>query len=168
MPAETVDELPISRSGLAVRETTARRAGELVLESFRTEVEVSINEPGQRGHRRLSGLRKADPRLRGRRIPRFRHPVRGIRTHFRYMVNLVGVDHVGIGTDTTVVDRVAFHRVLLGRGPDQLPAPYLNGLEYPADGKNIVRGLIRRGHSDEDVLKIVGGNASDYFRRAIG
>jgi membrane dipeptidase len=75
---------------------------------------------------------------------------------------------VGIGTDSTVGDHVAFHRVLLGRGPDQLPAPYLNGLESPADGKNIVRGLIRRGHSDEDVLKIVGGNALDYFRRVIG
>ncbi len=88
--------------------------------------------------------------------------------HYDYMVNLVGVDHVGIGTDSTVGDHVAFHRVLLGRGPDQLPAPYLNGLESPADGKNIVRGLIRRGHSDEDVLKIVGGNALDYFRRVIG
>ena len=41
--------------------------------------------------------------------------------HYDYMVNLVGVDHVGIGTDTTVGDHVAFHRVLLGRGPDQLP-----------------------------------------------
>ena len=48
-----------------------------------------------------------------------------------------------------------------------LPAPYLNGLESPADGKNIVRGLIRRGHSEEDVLKIIGGNALDYFRRVM-
>ena len=88
--------------------------------------------------------------------------------HYDYMVNLVGVDHVGIGTDTTVGDHVGFHRVVMGRTPDQLPAPYLNGLESPADGKNIVRGLIRRGHSDEDVLKIVGGNALDYFRRVMG
>ena len=29
--------------------------------------------------------------------------------HYDYMVNLVGVDHVGIGTDTTVGDHVAFH-----------------------------------------------------------
>ena len=87
--------------------------------------------------------------------------------HYDYMVNLVGVDHVGIGTDTTVGDHVGFHRVLLGRTPDMLPAPYLNGLESPADGKNIVRGLIRRGHSDEDVLKIIGGNALDYFRRVM-
>ena len=45
MSTETVDELPISRSGrsaLSVCETAARRAGELVLERFRTEVEVSL------------------------------------------------------------------------------------------------------------------------------
>ena len=45
MPAEPVDELPISRSGksaLAVCETAARRAGELVVERFRTDVEVSL------------------------------------------------------------------------------------------------------------------------------
>ena len=72
--------------------------------------------------------------------------------HYDYMANLVGVDHVGIGTDTTVGDHVAFHRVVMGRdGPDQLPAPYLNGLESPADGGNITRGLIRRGYSDEDI-----------------
>ena len=88
--------------------------------------------------------------------------------HYDYMVQLLGVDHVGIGTDTTVGDHVGFHRVVMGRTPEELPAPYLNGLESPADGKNIVRGLIRRGHSDEDVLKIVGGNALDYFRRVMG
>jgi membrane dipeptidase len=86
--------------------------------------------------------------------------------HYDYMVRLVGVDHVGIGTDTNIGDHVAFHRVMLGRdGPGQLPAPYLDGLESPADGKNIIRGLIRRGYSDEDVKKLTGGNALAFFRR---
>ena len=49
-----------------------------------------------------------------------------------------------------------------------LPAPYLNGLESPADGKNIIRGLIARGYSDEDVKKIAGGNALAFFRRVTG
>ena len=89
--------------------------------------------------------------------------------HYDYMVQLVGVDHVGIGSDMTIGDHVAFHRVMMGRdGPDQLPAPYLNGLESPADGHNIVRGLIRRGYPDADVQKIIGGNALSYFRRVIG
>lgn len=88
--------------------------------------------------------------------------------HYDYMVKLVGVDHVGIGTDTNVGDHVAFHRVMLGRDrPGQLPAPYLDGLESPADGKNIIRGLVRRGYSDEDVRKIIGGNAMAFFRRVI-
>ena len=88
--------------------------------------------------------------------------------HYDYMVRLVGIDHVAIGTDTTIGDHVAFHRVMMGRdGPDQLPAPYLNGLESPADGKNIVRGLIRRGYTDEQVQKIIGRNAVDFFRRVI-
>ena len=87
--------------------------------------------------------------------------------HYDYMVNLVGVDHVGIGTDTNIGDHVAFHRVMLGRDASQLPAPYLNGLESPADGKNIIRGLIRRGYSDIDVKKLVGGNALEFFRRVV-
>ena len=88
--------------------------------------------------------------------------------HYDYMAQLVGIDHVGIGTDTTIGDHVAFHRHMMGRdGPDQLPAPYLNGLESPADGKNIVRGLIRRGYTDEQVQKIIGGNALEFFRRVI-
>jgi membrane dipeptidase len=87
--------------------------------------------------------------------------------HYDYMVKLVGVDHVGIGTDTSVGDHVAFHRVVLGRTPEQLPAPYLDGLESPADGKNIVRGLIRRGYSDTDIGKIAGGNALAFFRRVM-
>jgi len=87
--------------------------------------------------------------------------------HYDYMVNLVGVDHVGIGTDTNIGDHVAFHRVMLGRDASQLPAPYLNGLESPADGKNIIRGLIRRGYSDIDVKKLVGGNALEFFRRVM-
>ena len=86
--------------------------------------------------------------------------------HYDYMVNLVGIDHVAIGTDTTIGDHVAFHRQVMGRdAPAEFPAPYLNGLESPADGQNIVRGLIRRGHSDEYVSKIIGGNALALFRR---
>jgi membrane dipeptidase len=89
--------------------------------------------------------------------------------HYDYFVELVGIDHVGIGTDTQVGDHVGFHRVLLGRNaPDRLPAPYLDGLESPADGSNIIRGLIVRGYDDSSIRKIAGGNALDFFRRTIG
>jgi membrane dipeptidase len=89
--------------------------------------------------------------------------------HYDYFVKLVGIDHVGIGTDTQVGDHVGFHRVMLGRNaPDSLPAPYLDGLESPADGPNIVRGLIARGYEDAAIRKIAGQNALDFFRRTMG
>ncbi len=89
--------------------------------------------------------------------------------HYDYFVKLVGIEHVGIGTDTQVGDHVGFHRVLLGRdAPDALPAPYLDGLESPADGSNIIRGLIARGYEDAAIRKIAGQNAMDFFRHTIG
>jgi microsomal dipeptidase-like Zn-dependent dipeptidase len=52
--------------------------------------------------------------------------------HYDYLVRRLGVDHVGVGTDTLIGDHVAFHRVMLGRdAPDDLPAAYLNGLGVP-------------------------------------
>jgi membrane dipeptidase len=89
--------------------------------------------------------------------------------HYDYFVKLAGIDHVGIGTDTQVGDHVGFHRVMLGRdAPDSLPAAYLDGLESPADGSNIIRGLIARGYEDGAIRKIAGQNALDFFRRTIG
>ena len=90
--------------------------------------------------------------------------------HYDYLVKLVGVDHVGIGTDTMIGDHVGFHKAALYRGVAgrQFPAPYLDGLESPADGKNIIRGLIARGHDDEAIRKIAGQNALDLIRRVVG
>ncbi len=91
--------------------------------------------------------------------------------HYDYLVKLVGVDHVGIGTDTLVGDHVGFHKLGAARRgglPGDFPAPYLDGLESPADGTNIIRGLIARGHSDAAIAKIAGANAIDLLRRTIG
>jgi membrane dipeptidase len=98
-----------------------------------------------------------------------RQDINCVLDHYDYFVKLVGIDHVGIGTDTQIGDHVGFHKVLLGRNaPDSLPAPYLDGLESPADGSNIIRGLIARGYDDAAIRKIAGQNALDFLRRTIG
>ena len=51
--------------------------------------------------------------------------------HYDYMVKLVGVDHVAIGTDTLIGDHVAFHKKMLGKLMTNVPAPYLNGSGVP-------------------------------------
>ena len=55
-----------------------------------------------------------------------------------------------------------------------LTASSVTKLEKPrgsissADGTNIIRGLIARGYSDDDIRKIAGLNALDFFKRTIG
>lgn len=58
-----------------------------------------------------------------------------------YAVQLVGIDHVGIGSDFDGVS---------GNLPDTL--------RTVADYPNLVAGLQARGHSDADIRKILGGN----------
>ena len=72
--------------------------------------------------------------------------------HYDYMVKLLGIDHVAIGTDSSI---------------DVRTSGFVRGVDPPAEGKNIIRGLITRGYSDADILKITGGNALTFFRRVM-
>lgn len=58
-----------------------------------------------------------------------------------YAVKLIGVDHVGIGSDFDGVS-------------GNLPVELRSVADYP----NLVAGLQARGHSDADIRKILGGN----------
>jgi membrane dipeptidase len=98
-----------------------------------------------------------------------RQDINCVLDHYDYLVHLLGEDHIGIGTDSVVGDHVGFTRALfLPPDAPPPPAPYLNGLESPADGFNIVRGLIARGYSDATIRKIAGENALSLLRRVIG
>ena len=87
--------------------------------------------------------------------------------HFEYAVRLLGIKHVGFGPDTMFGDPVGLHRAyaaqlsvtkVLGNKAFQ-PVAYVDGLENPADLPNIVRWLVQHGYSDEDIAKVMGGNA---------
>lgn len=88
-----------------------------------------------------------------------------------YAVNLMGIDHVGIGTDfvigTTAAmvfdsgdwgeDRGRLKDVHLTREiwPPQLTH---EGFEDESKFPNVTRGLVSRGYKDDEIAKIVGGN----------
>ncbi|HEX5788895.1 MAG TPA: dipeptidase [Woeseiaceae bacterium] len=61
--------------------------------------------------------------------------------HFDHVVRLVGVDHLGIGSDYDGVG-------------DSLP----RGLEDVSAYPNLVRGLLERGYGEPDIAKILGEN----------
>ncbi len=68
--------------------------------------------------------------------------------HIDHVVRLIGVDHVGIGTDFDGGGGLADCRDVTGM-------------------KNITLELVRRGYSEKDIVKIWGGNLMRVFRRVI-
>jgi membrane dipeptidase len=75
----------------------------------------------------------------GSLLPRMEDMVR----HIDYVKELVGVDHVGIGSDL--------------RGMSRYTEPFGSEANFRA----IAAALLKRGYSDEEVGKIMGGN---FFR----
>ncbi|MCB1582224.1 MAG: dipeptidase [Xanthomonadales bacterium] len=61
--------------------------------------------------------------------------------HFDHVVQLVGIDHVGIGSDYDGVG-------------DSLPTGLKDVSTYP----NLIEGLLNRGYSEADIEKILSGN----------
>jgi membrane dipeptidase len=70
--------------------------------------------------------------------------------HVDHIVRLVGSDYVGLGSDFD------------GIGPPP------EGIETVDKTPNITRVLVKRGYSDEDILKILGGNHMRVFKEVIG
>ena len=61
--------------------------------------------------------------------------------HFDHVIKLTGIDHVGLGSDFDGVG-------------DSLPIGLKDVSQYP----NLVAEFLRRGYSEEDIAKILGGN----------
>ena len=82
------------------------------------------------------------------KIPIYIAPYTRIVDHIDYIKNLIGIDYVGIGSD---FDGVPF-----------LPAG-MNGME---DLPLVTYEMLRRGYSEQDILKVLGGNFLRAFEQA--
>ena len=103
--------------------------------------------------------------------------------HIEYLMDLLGVDHIGAGPDTLYGDHAGLYRnapigEVRTRGarghfartrPQELPGmfspgeavrdlDYVKGLESPSEFTNIARGLVRDGYSDTEIAKVMGLN----------
>ena len=109
--------------------------------------------------------------------------------HIEYMIDLLGVDHVGAGPDTLWGDHAGLYRGgpmgtvshRPGTGHYARPRPsgmpevfdsgemvrdldYVKGLESPSDFSNIARGLVRDGYSEGEIAKVMGLNGLRIIR----
>jgi membrane dipeptidase len=82
------------------------------------------------------------------KYPRERATVEDLIDHVDYVVKLVGVDHVGFGTD-------------FDGGGD------IEGCSDVSELPNLTVELVRRGYSEEEIRKIWGGNLMRVFRKVV-
>jgi membrane dipeptidase len=102
-----------------------------------------------------------------------RHNIHSVMDHFRYCLDLVGIEHVAFGPDTLYGDHVDLHTVFghllkIGTaapgGPSFEKVAYVDGLENPTENfGNICGWLVQQGFSDSEIALVLGGN----IRRAL-
>jgi membrane dipeptidase len=99
--------------------------------------QASDAEPGDAVHKKL-----ARDRVRQREFAKRLPPVKVARIvdHIDHIVKLVGVDHVGIGSDFDGVQITT------------------SDLATVADLPNLTKELVRRGYTESEIDKILGGN----------
>jgi membrane dipeptidase len=89
-----------------------------------------------------------------------------------YLVNLIGIDHVAIGTDFTEGQpKEWFDKILTGKsgkGPALLlnhPLKNPKGIENASDFPIFTKALFKRGYSESDIRKIIGENMVELFKK---
>jgi membrane dipeptidase len=88
-----------------------------------------------------------------------------------YVIELIGIDHVGFGLDLTPHwdwdpdDYNKWAKQYPELAPQNIEERNVDGLHHVSQINNISRGLVARGYSDEDILKILGGNFIELFRK---
>jgi len=96
------------------------------------------------------------------------HSLDTVMEHFEYIKNLIGIDHVAFGIDSLYGDHVGLHHAFDdlfstkqdSAGVEYEEVPFVKGLENPTEASwNIVRELVKRGYSEKEIAKVIGGNA---------
>lgn len=93
--------------------------------------------------------------------------------HLVYVAELVGVEHVGIGTDLfggktlgESVFRFQFGSLVPGAwGGYGIDEKYVAGFDTVFEWPNVTRGLVARGFGDEEIIAILGGNWLRVFEQ---
>ena len=100
------------------------------------------------------------------------HDLDSVMEHFEYVKNLIGIDHVGFGVDCLYGDHVGVHHAFAAAlstaetaNTSYEEVPFVWGLENPTEASwNIIRWLVKHNYSEEDIGKVIGGNAIRVLR----
>ncbi|MFN6262075.1 MAG: dipeptidase [Chromatiaceae bacterium] len=100
---------------------------------------------------KAAGKSQDDEAYRAEYLQKHPYPFANVDTvlkHIDHVVKLVGIEHVGIGSDFDGVG-------------DSLPDGLKDVSMYP----NLIEGLLKRGYSEADIVKIMSGNLLRVWRQ---
>ena len=88
-----------------------------------------------------------------------------------HCVEVMGIDHVAIGTDSMFGNHLDLHRCIsrmMGHPERPFEGEYIKYLENPGELPNVSRVLVSRGYSDSDIEKLLGLNVIRLLEKVIG
>jgi membrane dipeptidase len=157
----TLDAIEISRKAIAITHSNCRALND----HPRLKTDEAIRKLAAKGG--VIGITGVRMFVRGQEPTSIEHIV----DHIDHVVQLVGIEHIGIGSDADL------------NGYDDMPADQLeelralykasyafrdkldtDGYDHPRKIFDLTEALIRRGYSDASITAILGGN----FRRLLG
>jgi membrane dipeptidase len=157
----TLDAIELSSRPIAITHSNCRALND----HPRLKTDEAIRKLAARGG--VMGITGVRNFVRGQEPTTIEHMV----DHIEHVVKLVGIEHVGIGSDSDLNgydDMPADQRkeLLSMYKPsyafrDQLDT---DGFDHPRKVFDLTEALIRRGYSDDNITAILGGN----FRRLLG
>jgi membrane dipeptidase len=105
--------------------------------------------------------------------PTKRPTVDDVIDHIDHVVDLMGIDHVGIGTDSACTTNTAWlsqHSLEFNSAYPEIANEFIShhgrssGMPEINTLDRMTDGLLNRGYTDGDVLKVIGGNFLRHFR----
>lgn len=178
--ASTFDAMEMSKSPVIFSHVGVRT----LCDHFRCitdeQIKALAEKRGMIGIVALAGFLKSDGYEKGTSIEDYLN-------HLDYIVELIGIDFVGIGSDIRTQEEASSFTHHKGTGrlekgiirKDLQKKPpawaglsaeskYPKGMVNVGEFGNITRGLVSRGYSDPEIKKILGGNFLRVFREVCG
>ena len=165
----TMDAIEISKDPVIITHSNARSLCAHEYGRSRTKTDEQIKAMAEKGG--VIGLTMFSTILEAKKG--VRPTIDDYLNQVDYIANLVGPDHVGIGSDhgqpptPKQFEEQRLRHPLLYKGYTR-EAIQCAGLESPADLPNLTRGLVARGYSDMEVQKILGESFLRVFKAVMG
>lgn len=174
----TAEAVEYSDDPVAFTHASARRLCPMGRNKTDEQIEALAKNDGVIGVTFFPPLVKCDPGTYEVR----ESTVHDVLDHIDHVVDLVGVDHVGFGTDMNdrALDRGVTpahsayrhyrpdHPDVYGRGPTERYDPFPAGVDRHTKLRNLTRALVSRGYSDGEIEQILGGNFLRLFEDVWG